>query len=438
MVPTEITNADGSKQTVTLGGLQFGDELEYPDYSSSAQSGRGSMLRSTSIPSKYDSREHNAVTGVRSQGSNGLCWAFSSFAALEGNAKINGVISDPDFSEAHMAYSMTSDVNTEQRKEGEPGRSSPKDGGSYFLASSYLMRGTGLNGIVNESDDVYSRYGLPSRSAEETRNKPKSYTAHNIGFINGSAKVGTDSEREAVKKAIMQYGSVATYMHWEDTTPTEEAGPDDTQSYRASTCSYYYNGTEASNHGVILIGWDDTYSTENFHSFNRPSTPGAWLAKNSWNSTWGDNGYFWISYEDSKVPTYATFFDEVTPYDSDVRTYESDYLFRGGATGNESVTERYVAKVFNAEDDEMLTSVRIEVATPNLAVSVDCIADFDSVRDNFTNTGYPSFSAKGSVSTTYPGWYTIELDSPVRLYKDKDFAVVVHCKRTRTVKKSRA
>lgn len=36
------------------------------------------------------------------------------------------------------------------------------------------------------------------------------------------------------------------------------------------------------NHAVSLIGWDDDYAIENFNANNRPSAPGAWIVRNSW------------------------------------------------------------------------------------------------------------------------------------------------------------
>ena len=45
----------------------------------------------------------------------------------------------------------------------------------------------------------------------------------------------------------------------------------------------------------------DNYPKENFPSTCRPSKNGAYLVLNSWGTKWGENGYFWMSYEDSQV-----------------------------------------------------------------------------------------------------------------------------------------
>ena len=38
-------------------------------------------------------------------------------------------------------------------------------------------------------------------------------------------------------------------------------------------------------HTVVIIGWDDNYSVENFNENQRPTENGAWIIKNSWGET---------------------------------------------------------------------------------------------------------------------------------------------------------
>lgn len=55
------------------------------------------------------------------------------------------------------------------------------------------------------------------------------------------------------------------------------------------------------NHQIVLIGYDDTYSAQNFTPI--PPTDGAFLAQNSYGPTQNQNGLFWISYHDATVLT---------------------------------------------------------------------------------------------------------------------------------------
>jgi C1A family cysteine protease len=53
------------------------------------------------------------------------------------------------------------------------------------------------------------------------------------------------------------------------------------------------------NHGVSIVGWDDSFSRENFPVSNQPDGDGAWIVRNSWGPGWGDGGYFYMSYDTS-------------------------------------------------------------------------------------------------------------------------------------------
>ena len=72
-----------------------------------------------------------------------------------------------------------------------------------------------------------------------------------------------------------------------------------THYYRKETGAYWYNGDEKPNHDVVIIGWDDDYPKEKFAS--APESDGAFLCINSWGETFGDGGFFHVSYEDSRI-----------------------------------------------------------------------------------------------------------------------------------------
>ena len=69
-------------------------------------------------------------------------------------------------------------------------------------------------------------------------------------------------------------------------------------------CECDYSEEKAfSDHAITIVGWDDTYSKDNFKLPNghTPEHDGAYIGLNSWGSGFGDGGYFYISYDDTNI-----------------------------------------------------------------------------------------------------------------------------------------
>lgn len=374
----------------------------------------------------------NNQSSVRNQGSNGLCWTFGTYAAVEANMIKRGM-GEKDFSELHMGYSTSNHSgNAAQGLAREPG-----GGGNRSYAAAYLMRGTSLSGTVDETADPYIKTVLSDRDLSISESKEQTYQVQNILFLTGSRLV-TDldnekklkSERDLIKKAVVTYGGVGASMYSNQTTADDASGSQ--VYYNSATNAYYYDGKKgggtdltdlSTNHLVEIAGWDDKYSKDNFNTGHQPKGDGAWLVKNSWGSDWGDGGYFWISYEDTNFPLNAFCIDGVKPYNKSEIVYETDYLSVGGWIERGS-NEGYFSRVYTTETaNEKLSSVRIFLPDAYTAVSVGCITNFSE------STGWSpaNFSSIGYLDTTfYPGWYTIPIKEGFDLGEaGSPFAVVV-------------
>lgn len=53
------------------------------------------------------------------------------------------------------------------------------------------------------------------------------------------------------------------------------------------------------NHAVCLVGWDDDR--------------GAWLVKNSWSTSWGEDGYIWVAYGSNSIGYGAAWVQTASP-----------------------------------------------------------------------------------------------------------------------------
>ncbi len=71
------------------------------------------------------------------------------------------------------------------------------------------------------------------------------------------------------------------------------------------TAAYCYpvgkSNSTVINHIVTVVGWDDTYSKDNFLPVSNVTSDGAWIIKNSWGRRKGDGGYYYLSYQDPNI-----------------------------------------------------------------------------------------------------------------------------------------
>jgi hypothetical protein len=151
-----------------------------------------------------------------------------------------------------------------------------EEGGNYGLASNHLM---GTNpGSMEEEFMPYSESDDPNLCEEGT--------FQTLAKIEGRQYLCYDSpDNEAIKNAL-QEGTVIAAMNVYD----------DFFSYSGGV----YERTSDINwggHAVEIIGYDDNIPTS--------TGTGAWIAKNSWGTGWGEEGFFWIAYNDSDIGIYS-------------------------------------------------------------------------------------------------------------------------------------
>ena len=75
----------------------------------------------------------------------------------------------------------------------------------------------------------------------------------------------------------------------------------DAAYFDESTDAYYCWGDEPFDHAVTVVGWDDRFSRDRFLEGHEPPGDGAFLVRNSWGTSFGDGGYFWVSYYDTCI-----------------------------------------------------------------------------------------------------------------------------------------
>ena len=366
------------------------------------------------IPTKYDLRNvggNNYVTSVKNQNPYGTCWAHASIGAIESNLLKKG-LETYDLSEAHLAWFTFRNTSSNKHKTYEnlsDNLATVFDhGGSAFYATTIFAR---LEGPTTETEAPYPN--KPTKSTPESYTRPvRLRDAYYLALSSGTININNSTEaRNIVKKRIMDNGAVVASFY---------AGAGATSGSGTSTVSYYDNSSNSTtpNHAIILVGWDDSYSSSKFST--NPGMNGAWLVKNSWGTSWGDGGYFWMSYAQYLTDGTAFIAEKADP---NMKVYDNSPLGWGGTWGYSS-SPIYTANVFKSErDNEKLTEVGFFTADNNVTYDIDVYTSTSTSMPSNPITG--SSVSKMSGTMPYAGWHVVTLNTPVALTKGNYFSVVV-------------
>ena len=412
---------------------------------------------------------------IRNQMSTNSCWAFATIGMLESHLALRDKnASSPtvtyDFSEKHMNYATTRSAFLNGETNAYGFTKNLSDGGNIYLATQYMANGLG---VVNESD-------LPFENSEENidiseiQNKEVQATLYDMVEFPSTYTSDRAEIMPQIKEHIVNYGGIYAGIHGANVLG---------DAYNNETGAIYCTNTifEPIDHTVVIIGWDDNYSVENFNEDQRPTENGAWIIKNSWGDTiseklstikqvmfeqqqsycesmgWdtadkipddvildtykasygedkvsiqgenlvvemGDKGYMYISYEDCNVYKNLIGIEKATNTKDYANVYQNDTL---GASNN---------IVFSGQDALSLANVFKRDTTKTEYIDKISIYTFQGYTCKVLVNPNGSSKAKedlqevqltsGETDTFEPGYHTIEFAEPIKLTGDS-FVVVV-------------
>lgn len=332
-----------------------------------------------SIPITYDLRDFGRVTGIKDQGDVGACWAFAAVGAIESSLSGYGFF---DFSEDHVSR-------------GHGYNLAPNDGGDIHVAMSYFAS---WKGPVLETDDPYGD-NLFNQEAQ---------VVNHVQEIQLLPK----KDHIAIKLAVMAYGAVESYIYFEELLLEGE-----TPFYDSETHSYYYSGVNQPNHDILIIGWDDTYSKENFAI--EPLYDGAYICKNSYGEGFGDSGYFYVSYEDTGIGNISVAYTRIEPADNYDNIYQYDDLGWVGTVGYGEETAYFANVYTSAVDNELLRAVSFYTTGQDSQYEVYLATDTKALTDKvlikrgkLTNKGYYTIDFEGSIPVSGEYVVMVKLTTP--------------------------
>lgn len=277
-----------------------------PAGQSYAANPKSKLKKAAQLPARYGSMEKD----VRDQNPFGTCWAFAGTGSFE-YAVDKKTGSNTDYSEEHMIQRLS--------KNGDTGYqiTSKDTGGNEYMYSGYFTSGYGP---VSDSLFPYDTTKSTLQIIPSILNAKSSYRATDVQFFKTTddANGALNSETvNTVKQAVYNNGSATCGITWDSSMIQEDK------------VSYYNSDDNArndSNHEVLIVGWDDDYSADHFEGVTKN---GAWLVRNSWGNNIGDNGYFWVSYQDKSLIPSCTIksYEEVSDDDTIYNLDESGALY---------------------------------------------------------------------------------------------------------------
>lgn len=376
-----------------------------------------------SLPPAYDLRLQGAITPVKDQGYSGSCWAFATVKAMESSLLLQGLtdLQHTDLSENHLTwytYHPSTSSGDVLRGEGATITSSRYNayslGGTSLFTQFTLARGSGAIDESLAPFSAASRQDITSM-AQQMTNSPDSFR-YRSDYQLMESNCYDDASQEQIKEAIINLGAMNVALFYEPAyeTTTETGGT-----------AYYqqlYPGETArdnANHCAAIIGWDDTYSKNNFGSF-KPSSDGAWLIANSYGGSYGDGGYFWLSYEEPSLTEYYSFSARKgADYD---QIYQYDGFGWGNLVAGRNTDSSTAANIFTTKKGytQQINSVGIYTATNSQPYTISI---YRHVSKNKPTSGTLAATVKGTAA--FSGYHVIPLDKNVPLGSGERFSVVI-------------
>jgi len=198
-----------------------------------------------------DWREHGAVTPVKNQGQCGSCWAFSTTGSLEA---------------AH--YRLTNKLVSLSEQQ--------------LVDCSGKFHNQGCNGglMDNAFEYIKENGGLDTEQAYpyHAKNEKCHFSKTTIGSTCSGFVDVTSGDEVALRDAVATIGPISIAI---------DATEEKFMLYKEGilvddTCE---NSQNDLNHGVLVVGYGSNSTTPGGESVDY------WIVKNSWGTTWGEQGY---------------------------------------------------------------------------------------------------------------------------------------------------
>ncbi len=291
------------------------------------------------------------VLDVRDQGVSDDCWAFSTLASIESNLLKNQINTDY-LSIAHLELMTQNSLYTPSFITFSRDFNS---GGKLEYTAAYVLNNWGP---IKESELPFQTItnliaNTTTINQIDVTSKKASVDVDDIFYLNNSQGICSENSIKTIKQYLVNHGALAASLYF------------DTKSNYSNGAYYYYNGSNISNHAVTIVGWDDNIEVTNFK--NNATRKGAWIVKNSYGTTNGENGYYYISYDDVNICTNIVGF-----YNTDLNVSDEAYYYDDLGTNvtlKSKSDVNYVANIFTKQNANAEKIDKITFASNNEGIN---------------------------------------------------------------------
>ena len=397
------------------------------------------------LEQSYNLKDNLQKVIVKDQKGTGSCWAFSYSSVVETTLakKYNKIA--PEISPMHLDYKSAQIFN---RKVGEGGNSIlALTYGSNDYAPVYESDFT-FDSVYNEEENQENEYYLTDISKVDTNKISKArvedatlfaaiyktYSDDSITYKDSSAFIGAKTYsteevqaiRKLVKEHIKKYGAISATLY-SDIQLGRDGFVSPGGYYNKEESAYYCDKTiGVFNHAITIVGWDDTFSKEKFAEGKQPINDGAYIVLNSYGEEFGENGYFYVSYDDEFIEQQMMGITSIKEYSEEQtnkyydKIYQHDELGMSTALTMQAKTA-YAANVYTRENTNSIEYVS-EIGI--FLFEAEGVEIYINPSSGDLSQGTKLVGTYTGENALEGGYHILKLAAPEKLTGDK-FAIIV-------------
>ncbi len=254
------------------------------------------------LPLRCDARDRGGrsfIGPIENQAESNNCWAFSTadVASVAHNVR-NGLYDENCvvLSPLYLRYILRSGSDSDL-------------GVFYGLTRAGNPAGypTGREGACQAVDFPVASFGQggpspPKEVIDRATEAPRIYLRR-CGRVYPARYPDTTAQ---IKAAILKYGAVQTSMKTNAAVCAYRSGVYEDTLTETDATPYFRSHA---NHAISLVGWDDAPPE---------GGGGCWILRNSWGTSWGEDGYMRIRYFSARVNCFGAFIEGLVPGESDL------------------------------------------------------------------------------------------------------------------------